>query len=110
MRQHLRTTSQLVLLLASAVSLIAPTATSAVSPEIPDQMAGVWKMSPEKSHWPGSNAPQTLTERIEKQGPRTLRTSFDIGLPDGTKRHEDVVRTFDGQEQPMREQSGLTQT
>jgi hypothetical protein len=109
MRKPLASLARLALVFVSAVVFVAPTAASAATQDSIDQEVGVWKMNPEKSHWPGVTSPTSRQMTVEKQGPSTVRIVMDTVTQDGQKHRQELVRGYDGKERPVPGQTGLTQ-
>jgi hypothetical protein len=109
MKQYFPYGSTLVLVLVSTIVLVAQSTASAAAQDSIDKEVGVWKMNPEKSHWPGVTSPISRQMTVEKQGPNTVRIVMDTVTQDGQKHRQELVRGYDSKERPVPGQTGLTQ-
>jgi hypothetical protein len=58
---------------------------------------GTWQLNAAKSK---SDTTVSQTMKIEKAGSDTYKTTIDVVLKSGEKRHQEINRTYDGKEHP----------
>ena len=109
-KETMRTRSRSYTRLARPGPLLVLFAVCAFTQDSGDKLVGVWKMHAAASDFPAPNPPAALTMSIEKRGPASYQTIFDIVDKDGKKTRNESLRTFDGKWRPVENQPGLTQS
>jgi hypothetical protein len=67
-----------------------------------DPFVGAWNLNLDKSRLPVNSDLASLTMTISTSGPNTYTTIVDSITKSGEKRHQEMIRIYDGKEHPAK--------